>query len=304
MNSDDPVALAPIAVSPAEYLLQALAGRLHVGVGVDPVRRWRVAWLFQAVAPLPGDVVAEREIRHGSALLDGVLKDAVAVHGPDGTDRSPFVDDPAPGLPGLVQGVRVHGPAHRVGGQTVRSAASSSSAGTEARPSSKGVAGSATNRTRRCAGLRRRPHGTCRLVRVPPGLGEDHTPVRVPYTRQPGTAGPRRGRAARSRTAPQSGTTERRGRKADLVPRCPGTCPAVAAPRLSFLWRAHPDELDVCFRTATIPWPDRVEDDELRWEWRIPRLLEADAADSREGGQSSGRDATPFPGPDSVHVIV
>lgn len=51
-----------------------------VGVAVDPVRGRRVVWFSQAVAPLRDDVVAESEIRDGSAQLNGLPKDAVAVH--------------------------------------------------------------------------------------------------------------------------------------------------------------------------------------------------------------------------------
>ncbi|MFD7629608.1 hypothetical protein ACFV7Q_26880 [Streptomyces sp. NPDC059851] len=74
-------------------------------------------------------------------------------------------------------------------------------------------------------------------------------------------------------------------------------------PRVQTIRQSELDELDARFRAATIPWPDRDEDPRRWWEWRVPRILEAEPGESRWKGWPVGWGMLPFPKPDEVDVV-
>ncbi|MET8435949.1 hypothetical protein ABZV61_24790 [Streptomyces sp900116325] len=63
------------------------------------------------------------------------------------------------------------------------------------------------------------------------------------------------------------------------------------------------DRIDEQYRQATVPWPSRPEEGAGWWNRRVPRRLEVEASEHREGDWPLGWETTPFPRPAAVEVI-
>ncbi|MDI2127601.1 hypothetical protein [Yinghuangia seranimata] len=81
---------------------------------------------------------------------------------------------------------------------------------------------------------------------------------------------------------------------AEVWPRLPARVQALRQPEL--------DRSDEIFRQVTVPWPGRPEDEDGWWTRRIPRVLEVEESELREGDWPLGWEMMPFPKPDSVTV--
>ena len=82
---------------------------------------------------------------------------------------------------------------------------------------------------------------------------------------------------------------------AGVWPLLPSRVRAIRQPEL--------DCIDVRYRRATIPWPDRPEEGARWWTWRVPRRLEVEAAEQRDPDWPLGWEMMPFPRPASVEVV-
>lgn len=82
---------------------------------------------------------------------------------------------------------------------------------------------------------------------------------------------------------------------AGVWPLLPSRVRAIMQPEL--------DCIDVRYRRATIPWPDRPEEGARWWTWRVPRRLEVEAAEQRDPDWPLGWEMMPFPRPASVEVV-
>ncbi|MFF4364879.1 hypothetical protein [Streptomyces sp. NPDC001594] len=74
-------------------------------------------------------------------------------------------------------------------------------------------------------------------------------------------------------------------------------------PRVRSIRQPELDRIDEQYRRATVPWPDRPEEGAGWWDRRVPRRLEVEASEHREGDWPLGWDTTPFPRPAAVEVI-
>ncbi|MEV7738936.1 hypothetical protein AB0O75_44015 [Streptomyces sp. NPDC088921] len=82
---------------------------------------------------------------------------------------------------------------------------------------------------------------------------------------------------------------------AGVWPLLPSRVRAIRQPEL--------DVIDVRYRRATIPWPDRPEESARWWTRRVPRRLEIEAAEQRNPDWPLGWEMMPFPRPASVEVV-
>ncbi|MYV97835.1 hypothetical protein [Streptomyces sp. SID3343] len=85
-----------------------------------------------------------------------------------------------------------------------------------------------------------------------------------------------------------------RGALAGVWPLLPARVRAIRQPEL--------DGIDERYRRATVGWPGRPEDEAGWWARRVPRRLEVEASEQREGDWPPGWAMLPFPKPDSVEV--
>ncbi|MFG3531068.1 hypothetical protein ACGF8B_30665 [Streptomyces sp. NPDC047917] len=74
-------------------------------------------------------------------------------------------------------------------------------------------------------------------------------------------------------------------------------------PRVRSIRQPELDRIDEQYRRATVPLPGRPEEGAGWWSRRVPRRLEAETSEYREGGWPLGWESTPFPKPAAVEVI-
>ncbi|MGW6054225.1 hypothetical protein [Streptomyces sp. NPDC055189] len=74
-------------------------------------------------------------------------------------------------------------------------------------------------------------------------------------------------------------------------------------PRVRAIRQPELDGIDVRFRRATIPWPDRPQEGAGWWRWRVPRCLAVESAEQRDPDWPLGWEMMPFSRPASVEVV-
>ncbi|MFF1482247.1 hypothetical protein ACFVYD_32640 [Streptomyces sp. NPDC058301] len=82
---------------------------------------------------------------------------------------------------------------------------------------------------------------------------------------------------------------------AEIWPLLPAGVQAVMGPEL--------DIVDERYRRATVAWPGQSEDEGEWWHRRVPRRLEVEASELRDGDWPLGWEMMPFPKPDAVEVF-
>ncbi|MEV6163407.1 hypothetical protein AB0L71_16010 [Streptomyces sp. NPDC052052] len=73
--------------------------------------------------------------------------------------------------------------------------------------------------------------------------------------------------------------------------------------RVRSIRQSELDCIDERYRQATVPWPGRPDDGAGWWGRRVPRRLEVEASEYREGDWPAGWETMPFPRPAAVEVI-